>query len=160
MILEKIRELVEKITQECGVDLYDLEMKNTNKGKVLRVFITRQGGITLSDCSRVSRLMGNELDIVDLIANHYFLEVSSPGLERSLKTPKQFEQAVNEQVKITYRQDDKNIVVTGLLTKVSSTGIVLEQKQTKKEETQIVNIPFEKIKKARTVYEFKNKKGE
>lgn len=160
MILEKIRELVERITQECGVDLYDLELKNTDKGKVLQVFITRQGGITLSDCSRVSRLMSNELDVIDLIANHYFLEVSSPGLERSLKTLKQYEQALNEQVKITCRQEEKNVLITGILRKVTADGIELEKEKTKKEDKQSFNIPFDQIKKGRTVFVFKGKKGE
>lgn len=157
MVLDKIKELVEKITLETGVDLYDLEMKNTNKGKVLRVYITRQGGVSLSECSRVSRLMSRELDVIDLIANHYFLEVSSPGLERALKTKKHYEQAVEEQIKVTYRQDNKNVTDYGKLQEVTENGIVLEKDITGKEAPPLLSIPFESIKKARTVFNFGSK---
>ena len=160
MVLERIRELVERISRECEVDLYDLEMKSTNKGKVLQVLITKQGGVTLSDCSRVSRKMSHELDVIDLIANHYFLEVSSPGLERSLKTREHFEQALNEQVKVTYRQEDKNVAIIGILKQVIADGIEVEQEKSKTGEQESFTIPFEMIKKARTVYVFKGKKGE
>ena len=160
MVLDRIRELVEKITLETGVDLYDLELKNTDKGKVLRVFITRKGGVTLSDCSRVSRMMSRELDVIDLIESQYFLEVSSPGLERALKREEQYRQAVNEQVKVTYREDEKNVTMTGLLKEVTSDGITIAQNREGKEEEQTLqNIPFTAIKKARTVYVFQANKG-
>ncbi len=157
MVLDRIKELAERVTQEAGVDLYDIEMKNTNKGKVLRVFITRKEGVTLSDCSRVSRQLSNDLDVIDLIANQYFLEVSSPGLERALKRESQYRQALGEQVKVTYRQDDKNVTVKGLLNDVTAEGITLELKRARQEEVESLLIPFKSIKKARTVFEFKGK---
>jgi len=157
MVLDRIKELAERVTQEAGVDLYDIEMKNTNKGKVLRVFITRKEGVTLSDCSRVSRQLSNDLDVIDLIANQYFLEVSSPGLERALKRESQYRQALGEQVKVTYRQDDKNVIVKGLLNDVTAEGITLELKRARQEEVESLLIPFKSIKKARTVFEFKGK---
>jgi|SRR5690554_4629726 ribosome maturation factor RimP len=157
MVLDRIKELAERITLEAGVDLYDIEMKNTNRGKVLRVYITRKGGVTLSDCSRVSRQLSNDLDVIDLIANHYYLEVSSPGLERSLKSEDQYKHAAGEQIKVTYRQDDKNITVKGLLTEVTADTIVLELKEARLGESEILSIPFKSIKKGRTVFEFKGK---
>jgi ribosome maturation factor RimP len=168
MILEKIRELAKEIALTNGVELYDVEIKNTDKGKVLRVYLTAKDGVTLADCTRVSRLLNRELDVVDLIASNYFLEVSSPGLERALKSVEHYKQAVGEQVKVTFRQEEKNITVQGTLEEVSSQGILIspeEQKSKKKttsgqeavKEEPRLSVLFDQIKKARTVYVFKGK---
>ena len=149
MLNEKIREIALRVCKDQGFNLYNIEFKNTDKGRVLRVFITGSNGVTLDNCSSVSRQLNSELDVVDLISSRYFLEVSSPGLERYLNNDYQYRQAIGEMVKITYRQDTKVQTKKGILREVSSTGLIItgeDQTNTAEEE-----IPYNTIKKVRTV---------
>jgi ribosome maturation factor RimP len=157
MLLKKIEEITKDVTKKLGLSLYEVELKNTDKGKVLRVYITSPNGIQVDDCSNVSRALSQELDVLDLIAKQYYLEVSSPGIERALKRIEHYEQAIGQQVKVTYRELDKNITEKGILKQVSSEGISLNLGMDKgATEDKILNLPYEKIKKARTVFDYQS----
>lgn len=147
---EKIKKLAMQICRENGVELYDIEFKNTDKGKVLRVYITSPEGISLENCSSVSRKLSNELDIIDMISSKYYLEVSSPGLERALTNISHYRQAIGETVKLTYYKENKANTITGILKEVTPDGITIEMDDQK--DTSVENIPFASIKKARTVF--------
>jgi ribosome maturation factor RimP len=109
----------------------------------------------------MSRALGDELDVLDLIPTKYYLEVSSPGLERSLKRVEHYEQAIGQKVKVTYREEEKNATLQGVLERVHSDRIELSlAKKKKEEESRVVEIPYENIKKARTVYEYQRRKKE
>ncbi len=151
-MLDKIEEIVKAVCVEKEVAFYDFEVKSTQKGKVLSIFITKTGGVTLGDCASVSRQIGHILEEQDLIPDKYFLEVSSPGIERVLKFKKHYIGAINELVKISYTDEEQKKVVTiGKLMEVLPEYVNVEVDQ------QMVQIPFSAIKKARTYFDFKNK---
>ena len=93
--------LLQPLVEELGYEFVGLEHSSNPKNSVLRVYIDQDDGIDLDDCGTVSREIAALLDVEDLIPGHYNLEVSSPGLDRPLFTPAQFEQFSGEQVKVT-----------------------------------------------------------
>jgi len=78
-MLEKVQQLVERILEETGIFLVDIEIGGRNKPSLLRIYIDKPGGVTVDDCAKVSRELADLLDIEDIIGHKYTLEVSSPG---------------------------------------------------------------------------------
>ena len=89
-IVDRVRMIVDPILSDEGMELVDLEYRRESKGWVLRLYLDKEGGITLDDCTRVSQEVGRILDVEDFIQTQYTLEVSSPGLSRRLKNEKDF----------------------------------------------------------------------
>ncbi|MGI6632563.1 MAG: ribosome maturation factor RimP [Bacillota bacterium] len=89
-IEEKLFSDFEPLVKAAGVELLDVEMLSENKMTVLRATIYSPDGITLDDCAAVQRILSDRLDETDPIPGSYSLEVSSPGLERTLRRPKEF----------------------------------------------------------------------
>ena len=147
-MFERLEGLASVICQKWGVLLYDIDVINVKNGKVLCVYITKQGGITITDCSNVSKDI-NLLVEADssLIDNLFNIEVSSPGIERTLKFKKHYNSSINEALKIVYLAEAKKVSITGVLREVNSDFIVVES------EDKLINIPFQNIKKARTFYQ-------
>jgi len=87
---ENIIALVEPVLEAQGLDLVDLEFARMGSRWLVRIYMDREGGVTLQDCSDMSRLIGDILDVNDLPPGPYNLEVSSPGLDRPLKREKDF----------------------------------------------------------------------
>lgn len=83
-----------------GLELADLELKGEGRRQVLRIFIDKPGGVTLDDCAEVSRDVSALLEVEDPIEGAYTLEVSSPGLDRPLKKPRDFERHIGRLVRI------------------------------------------------------------
>ncbi|MDH5509883.1 MAG: ribosome maturation factor RimP [Nitrospinota bacterium] len=102
-ITDKIVALVEPAVLAEGCSLFDLEFKLGKGSSMLRVYIDKDGGVGVDDCARVSRQLGFLLDTDELIPGSYTLEVSSPGLTRSLKKPTHFQKAVGKYAAITAR---------------------------------------------------------
>lgn len=98
--LEKVESVVLPVLQDMALELVDIEYKREGRDWVLRLFIDKEGGVTLDDCVAVSREVGAILEIEDFIQTAYRLEVSSPGLDRPLKKPSDFQRFVGERVKI------------------------------------------------------------
>ena len=84
-LLTTIRNIAEPIAEELGYDLVDLEFVKEGKNHFLRIFIDKPGGVNLDDCQKMSQLVDSKLDEEDPIDVSYYLEVSSPGLDRPLK---------------------------------------------------------------------------
>lgn len=99
-LLLRIRGLASGILDHEGIELVHLEMKQQGGRPFLRLYIDREGGITLDDCSRVSRRLSAELDIEDPIDGPYTLEVSSPGLDRPLFTDRDFERFAGARIRV------------------------------------------------------------
>lgn len=99
-LLEEIKEIVTPVLLSQGFELVDLEYQRERQGWVLRLFIDREGGVYLDDCSEVSRELSAVLDVRDVISHSYTLEVSSPGLTRPIKKREDFEKYQNRLVKI------------------------------------------------------------
>lgn len=99
-LLEAIRLAAEPVLAPQGLELVDVEYRREAPGWVLRIYIDREGGVNIEDCTEVSRELGTILEVRDLIPNAYILEVSSPGLTRPLKKLEDFQKFQNHLVKI------------------------------------------------------------
>lgn len=106
-VIDRVNALLQPILVEMGLELTDLEYVREGRDSTLRVFIDKEGGVTLDDCAALSRELGAVLEVEDVIQAAYRLEVSSPGLDRPLKTQKDYERFVGSLVKIkTYEKLD------------------------------------------------------
>lgn len=97
---DQLVELIMPILDDLGFELVDLEYKQEGTDLFLRLFVDKPGGINLDHCAAVSREVGALLEVEDFIKDAYRLEVSSPGMERPLKRPADFERFVGERVKV------------------------------------------------------------
>lgn len=114
---KKTEKLLEPILAENRFELYDVEYVKEGGNWYLRVYIDKEGGITIDDCELVSRTLSDLLDKEDFIPESYILEVSSPGLGRQLKKDKHFERSIGEEVEIKlYKPIDKKKEWVGILT--------------------------------------------
>jgi len=125
-ILEAVRALIVPILEREGFELVDLKLGGVGKGRVLRIFIHRPGGVSLDDCVRVSRMVEDRLDMEDPIPGPYTLEVSSPGLDRPLRTEKDFARVVGERVRLVMRAGVRPGVVVGKLVRTEKDRITVE----------------------------------
>ena len=146
----KVEELGRKIAAEMHLAVYDIEEKTTAKGKVIVVFLTKIGGINLDECALFSRRLSEELDTLDFIPEKYYLEVSSPGIERPLKLKTHYLSAINELVEIVWDKDKTRLTTLGTLQEVNPDTIVVKDKE------ELVSIPLTAIHKAHT--RFSNQK--
>jgi ribosome maturation factor RimP len=99
-ILEKVRQIAAPLTSQEGLELVDVELGGAGGRQTLRLFIDKAGGVSLDDCSSVSRAVSAALDVEDFIDGAYDLEVSSPGLDRPLRTPEHFEKFKGSKVRV------------------------------------------------------------
>lgn len=101
--VEKVTQLIEPTVQALDLELWGVEHASQGKYSVLRIFIEREAGVTIDDCERVSRQVSAIFDVEDPIAGEYTLEVSSPGIDRLLFTPQQFQRYRGEEVSVRMR---------------------------------------------------------
>ena len=94
-IVDTVKQTAEPIVKEFGLDLWDVEFKKEGSSNFLRIFLDKPEGITLDDCQIMSKAISDELDKTDPIKEPYYLEVSSPGLDRPLKNHKDFKRNIN-----------------------------------------------------------------
>ena len=123
---ERLLGILEPAVEAMGFELADVDVHLGRRG-VLRLYIDREGGVTLDDCQRVSEQVGALLDVEDPLPGSYNLEVSSPGFDRRLRTRAHFERFVGERVRIELRealQGRRNF--TGQLTGVEGGDALLE----------------------------------
>lgn len=99
--LEKLRALALRILEFAGMELVHLEMKPGPGGSVVRLYIDKEGGVTLDDCAAISRRLSVELDVEDPLPDRYTLEVSSPGLDRPLVSDRDFVRFAGRNVRLS-----------------------------------------------------------
>src|SRR5580692_8853402 len=99
-VAPRVQALAEPLARSLGLELVDIEYLREGPSWILRVFIDKPGGVNLDDCSTFSHALGPALDVDDVVGTTYSLEVSSPGLERPLKKPKDFERFAGKRIKI------------------------------------------------------------
>ncbi|NLO38549.1 MAG: ribosome maturation factor RimP [Ruminiclostridium sp.] len=115
-VTEVVAVLARPIIDGLGLELVDVEFVREGPHWYLRIFIDKPGGITLEDCEAVHRPLSDKLDRADPIPQAYMLEVSSPGVERPFKTPKDYEKAIGHQVQIKfYKPVDGSKACEGIL---------------------------------------------
>lgn len=136
--------MVQPFLSEHGFELVDVEYVKEGNNWFLRVFVDKDGGIDIEDCSRVSEYLSEQLDGNDPISGAYFLEVSSPGAERPLKKSEDVAKAVGKDVFVTtYAPLDGQKEFEGRLLSFENEELLIEAG--KKNHT----IPYEKVASAR-----------
>lgn len=127
-IEERVESLIKSKVEEIGYSLYDVEYAKEGKNYFLRIFIDKPEGIDLNDCEKVNDAINELLDTADYIKEQYFLEVSSPGIERTLRKDKHLEQNIGEEINIKLFRKDKNgkKEYKGILKSFDTVNIVLE----------------------------------
>jgi ribosome maturation factor RimP len=147
-IAGRVRTVAEPIVSQEGMELVDLEYRREPRGWVLRLFVDKEGGVTLEDCARISRELGRNLDVEDFIDNPYALEVSSPGLDRPLKNPQDFMRYRDRLIRVkTFDPIENRRNFKGKLLGLSEDRIKLEL------DGRVVHIPMSKVAKANLVVE-------
>ncbi|MFZ3587883.1 ribosome maturation factor RimP [Bacillus sp. DJP31] len=152
-VTDIIEELVSPILEELQLELVDVEYVKEGKDWFVRVYIDSSVGIDIEQCGTVSERLSEKLDDLDPIPHLYFLEVSSPGAERPLKKPKDFEKAIGKQVYIKmYEPIEGEKQFEGVLTSfveglVTITYLVKTRKK-------VITIPYEKVASARLAVTF------
>lgn len=115
------------VIKDNNFELVDVEYVKEGSNKYLRVYVDKEGGITVEDCELVSRSLSEMLDKDDFIDEAYILEVSSPGLGRPLKKDKDFQRNLNEEVELKlYKAIDKKKDFVGLLTAFDKDTVTIE----------------------------------
>jgi ribosome maturation factor RimP len=147
MLHDRLYEIIEPITADYGLELVEVQYRQEEHGWVLRVIIYKKDGVSLDDCSRVSRETAHVLDVEDVIPYKYHLEVSSPGLDRPLVTPRDFERNLGEKIKITLAGDEV-FSGEGILENVDGDEITL------KIDNKTLSFSSAQVKKAKLVIEF------
>ncbi|MCX7125726.1 MAG: ribosome maturation factor RimP [Gammaproteobacteria bacterium] len=146
MLDKRIHDLIEPTVHSLGLELWACDLRKSGNQALLRVYIDRESGVTLEDCTSVSREIGAILDVEDPIKNHYQLEVSSPGLDRLLLTIKHFERYVGHTVKLKLRDMQENRrQLVGRIEKVVDDKIFLVV------ETNTITLKLSEIQKANLV---------
>ncbi|WP_109843192.1 ribosome maturation factor RimP [Aggregatibacter aphrophilus] len=100
---QKLQELVQGSVEDLGCELWGIECQRVGRYLTVRLFIDKEGGVTIEDCADVSRQVSAVLDVEDPIADKYNLEVSSPGLDRPLFTLNQFERYLGQEILLHLR---------------------------------------------------------
>lgn len=147
-IEEKVTKLVEPIIEKLGYELYDVEYAKEGKNYFLRIFIDSEKGIDLNDCEKVNDAVNDILDKENYIREQYFLEISSPGIERVLRKDKHLEKNIGEEVNVKLFKKDENGAKEyfGKLKEFNQNEIVLET------EEQEIKIERKNISLIKTVY--------
>lgn len=152
-IIETVQTLIEPIFEERQAELVDIEYVKEGQDWFLRIYADTDDGIDLTECSIISEKISDVLDEADPIKRTYFLEVSSPGAERPLKSIKDFENHINENIYVTlYAPVDGAKEYEGILMTFENEIATIEYKiKTRKKQ---VNIPYNKIATARLAVTF------
>jgi ribosome maturation factor RimP len=144
-IEEKVESLLKNKIEEIGYELYDVEYAKEGKNYFLRIFIDKPGGIDLNDCEKVNDSINDLLDTADYIKEQYFLEVSSPGIERILRKDSHLKQNIGKEINVKLFQKDENgkKEYQGILKDFNKDTITLEEDE---------KIERKKIAQIKTIY--------
>ncbi len=148
MLRDQLIELLQPVVVGLGYELWELEYAARSGSALLRLYIDSASGISLDDCERVSRAVSEAMDASDPIDGHYTLEVSSPGLDRVLRTAEHFARFNGEQVRVeTVMPVNGRKRFAGRLKDVGEGQITLEM------DGSVVKLPIDGIHKARVALE-------
>ena len=148
-IYQLVTDLVEPTLKGSDIELVDVEYKKTGKTWSLRVFIDKNQGVTVDDCQKLSREIEDLIAIHELIADHYVLEVSSPGLDRPLKKETDFIRNKGKQVLVkTYLPINNSKTNTGTIKDFSNDTLFLEN------EKKTFEISLSNIAQAKLIFKF------
>jgi len=148
-IVDRVHAIADPILFNEGIELVDIEYRRETKGWVLRLYMDKEGGVTLDDCTRVSQEVGRILDVEDFISMPYTLEVSSPGLTRPLKSEKDFIKYRNRLIKVkTLDPIENRRQFKGKLLGITENRIEIAMDE------EVLQIPLSNVAKANLEIEF------
>ncbi len=140
-LAEKVKELAEPVVDELGLELVDVVYATESGRRILRVIIDGPGGVTIDDCTMVSRELGTLLDVEDVVPESYSLEVSSPGLDRPLVREKDFRNAVGKQIRLRTKEPlDGRRNFRAVLVGVGDDSVTLEDSEGRLWKIELSNI--------------------
>jgi len=149
-LIGRIREIADRVAVTEGLELVDVELAGKGRGAVLRIFIDKPGGITIQDCEIVSGQVGTILDVEDVIPDSYTLEVSSPGLDRRLVKPADYERFAGKRIKLLLKAPHEGRRrFRGMLRGIHNGRIQLE-----KENGETIGIEYAEVQKANLMFEW------
>jgi ribosome maturation factor RimP len=150
-IIAKVTGIAQRAGGNEGIEVVDVEFLGSGRGRLLRIFIDRPDGVSHSDCEFISQQVGTILDVEDVIpGDSYTLEVSSPGLERKLSRPKDFERFLGQRARVVLREPvDNQRRWEGKLAGFSDGVVALEPNPGK-----IVHFPLAQIEKANLKFDW------
>lgn len=148
-IEEKVENLIKAKVENIGYELYDVLYLKEGKNYILRIVIDNQNGISFEDCEKVNNEITDLLDEADYIKEQYFLEVSSPGIERVLRKTWQLKKYINCKVQVNLFKKDENGFkeYIGTLNKVEDEYIIIEQNEIE------YTLQRKNISQVKTIYE-------
>ena len=103
-VVARIEEIAQKVASSDGLEVVEVELKGSGRNQMLRIYIDKPQGVTHADCEAVSHGVGSLLETEELFPGHYTLEVSSPGVERKLRSWKDFERFQGHRMKVVLRE--------------------------------------------------------
>lgn len=147
-IEENVETLIMPIIENLGYSLYDVQYVKEGKDYYLRVFIDKKEGISLEDCEKVNNAITDILDEKNYIKDQYFLEISSPGIERILRKDKHFEENIGKKVCVNlFKPIEKEKQLIGILEKYDENNIYINCEK-------IIQIDRKNISLIKTVYDW------
>lgn len=150
-IEEKVEKLIEKPINNIGYELYDVEYAKEGKDYFLRIFIEKEGGISLEDCEKVNDEITELLDKQDYLKEQYFLEVSSTGIEKVVRKDKHLQDNIGKEIEVKFfKPINKKKSILGILKNFNANEIIIE---TDENEEVIQKTDIAQIK---TVYHWEN----
>ncbi|WP_095332898.1 ribosome maturation factor RimP [Helicobacter sp. 11S02596-1] len=143
---KELEDKLEQVIKSKDCELYSIDLLKENNSHILRVsIVAKNTGTTLDICQEISELISPLLDVYDPISSKYTLEVSSPGVERVLKTPRHFLHSIGEEVSVkTFEKEE----FEGILKYADEKGVVFETSEGERA------FSFEALKKVKTIFEF------
>ena len=139
MDTEYIKEVIEKDIERLGCKVWGLELFGRHSNQTLRIYIDNKDGISVEDCEKVSKHVSKVLDTENDFSEKYMLEISSPGLDRKFFYKEQYQEFINESIRVTFFDNDNKKTIKGNLEEVDDISIKLEIKE------EIHEIPFSSI---------------
>ena len=139
MDTEYIKEVIEKDIERLGCKVWGLELFGRHSNQTLRIYIDNKDGISVEDCEKVSKHVSKVLDTENDFSEKYMLEISSPGLDRKFFYKEQYQEFINESIRVTFFGNDNKKTIKGNLKEVDDISIKLEIKE------EIHEIPFSSI---------------
>jgi ribosome maturation factor RimP len=149
--IQRITELSEQAAQGTDIEIAEIQLRGAGKSRLLRVYIDKPGGVTHGDCELISRKVGKLLDDEDAVPGEsYTLEVSSPGLDRNLSKPRDFERVVGQKIRIGLHEPiDGQKWFEGKLVRLADGVLELETGP-----EHLVRVPLGQVQKAKLKFEW------
>ena len=146
--LETIRQLIEGLLEQEGMELVELKVGQKSRGALITVFIYKPGGVTVGDCARFTREARDIFDMEHLFEGVYSLEVSSPGIDRPLCSERDFERALGQEIHLTMEEGVTPAEKVGRLLKVQNRNLTLTHKD------QQIEIPLGDVREGKIAIQF------